>query len=44
MARTMHDLIPESELIILPGLKHSVLVEAPGLIARPVRNFLQQAS
>lgn len=43
MARTMHDLIPGSELVILPGLKHSVLVEAPGLIARHVRDFLQRS-
>lgn len=44
MARAMHELIPGSELIILPGLKHSVLVEASGLIARHVRAFLQRAS
>lgn len=40
MARAMHDLIPGSELIILPGLKHSVLVEAPKLIAGHLRDFL----
>jgi pimeloyl-ACP methyl ester carboxylesterase len=41
MARDMRRLIPNSELIILPGLKHSVLVEAPLLIAAHIRNFLQ---
>lgn len=42
MARAMHDLIPGSELIILPGLKHSVLVEASGTVAHHVRAFLQR--
>lgn len=42
MARAMHDLIPGSDLIVLPGLKHSVLVEAPGLVARHLRDFLQK--
>ena len=32
MARFMHDVIPGSTLRILPGLKHSVLLEAPGTI------------
>lgn len=42
MAQTMHDLIPGSELRILPGLKHSVLVEASPLIASHVREFLMR--
>ena len=33
MARLMHERIASSELYILPGLRHSVLLEAPGLIA-----------
>lgn len=33
MARLMHERIAGSELHILPGLKHSVLLEAPDLIA-----------
>jgi 3-oxoadipate enol-lactonase len=33
MARLMHERIANSELQILPGLKHSVLLEAPDLIA-----------
>lgn len=40
MARFMHAVITGSELRILPGLKHSVLVEAPGTIAEMVRGFL----
>lgn len=40
MAETMHRLIPNSELRILPGLKHSVLVEASDLIAGHLREFL----
>lgn len=41
MAKAMHDLIAGSQLIILPHLKHSLLVEAPELIAAHVREFLQ---
>lgn len=41
MAETMHRLIPNSELRILPGLKHSVLVEASAQISGHIRNFLQ---
>ncbi len=40
MAETMHRLIPNSELRILPGLKHSVLVEASELVSSHVREFL----
>jgi pimeloyl-ACP methyl ester carboxylesterase len=40
MAETMHRLIPDSELRILPGLKHSVLVEASKLVAGHMREFL----
>ena len=40
MARFMHDQIPRSRLDILPGLRHSILVEAPGLVTRLVRDFL----
>lgn len=44
MAETMHRLIPNSELRILPGLKHSVLVEAPDLIAAHFREFLMRSN
>lgn len=40
MARFMHEVIEGSELRILPGLKHSVLVEAPEVIAEMVGRFL----
>ena len=42
MARFMHAQIAGSRLEILPGLRHSILVEAPGLVARLVRNFLRE--
>ena len=34
MARLMHERIPDSRLHVLPGLRHSILLEAPGLVAR----------
>ena len=34
MARMMHDRIAGSRLVILPGLRHSVLVEAPDAVAK----------
>lgn len=43
MAHDMHGLIPGSELIIIPRLKHSVLVEAPDVVAGHVREFLQRS-
>ncbi|MGR3565824.1 MAG: alpha/beta fold hydrolase [Heliomarina sp.] len=42
MARTMHELIDGSELEILPGLKHSVLLEASDLIAERIAAFLNK--
>lgn len=44
MARLMHDRIRGSRLVILPGLKHSILLEAPGRVARELVGFLQQAN
>jgi pimeloyl-ACP methyl ester carboxylesterase len=41
MARTMNERIPNSKLVILPRLKHSVLMEAPDIIATHVRAFLK---
>jgi 3-oxoadipate enol-lactonase len=43
MARMMHAAIEGSELRILPGLRHSVLVEAPQLIADMFLQFFAQA-
>ena len=40
MARLMHEKIERSRLVILPRLKHSVLVEAPDMIADEVIRFL----
>lgn len=40
MARFMHDQIARSELVILPELKHSLLVEAPDEIAERLLAFL----
>jgi pimeloyl-ACP methyl ester carboxylesterase len=34
------DKLPNSRLVILPGLKHSILIEAPDLVVAPVRDFL----
>jgi len=40
MARLMHARIAGSELRILPGLRHSILVEAPEAVARMMEAFL----
>ena len=42
MARFMHEAIAGSELHILPRLRHSVLVEAPDLIADLLLRFLKR--
>ncbi len=42
MAETMHQLIPNSELRILPGLRHSVLVEASAQVSGHIRKFLKK--
>ncbi len=42
MARLMHDRIAGSELHILPGLRHSILIEAPKLVAGILRDFLSK--
>ena len=40
MARFMHRCIPDSRLEILPGLRHSILIEAPDRVADLMRGFL----
>lgn len=40
MARFMHEQIADSELVILPGLKHSLLTEVPELVAERIEAFL----
>ena len=39
MARLLHARIPGSQLEILPGLRHSILIEAPGTVARLLAGF-----
>ncbi|GAB5467021.1 MAG: alpha/beta hydrolase [Rhodospirillales bacterium] len=41
MARVIHAAIAGSQLRILPGLKHAVLLEAPGLVAGHIETFLR---
>jgi pimeloyl-ACP methyl ester carboxylesterase len=40
MARYMHDRIPGSRLEIFPGLRHSILIEAPDAVAAAMTRFL----
>lgn len=40
MARLMHERIAGSRLEILPGLRHSILIEAPDAVAALLRSFL----
>ncbi|MCY1308469.1 3-oxoadipate enol-lactonase [compost metagenome] len=42
MARYMHERIPGSQLRILPGLRHSILIEAPDVVASLMGEFLCQ--
>ncbi len=39
MARLMHERLPDSELIILPRLRHSILLEAPDIVGGILREF-----
>jgi pimeloyl-ACP methyl ester carboxylesterase len=43
MARLMHERIAGSRLEILPGLRHSVLIEAPERVAALLQEFLSPA-
>jgi pimeloyl-ACP methyl ester carboxylesterase len=43
MSRLMHERIKGSDLIIMPVLRHSVLVEAPDVVAGHLRPFLAGA-
>jgi pimeloyl-ACP methyl ester carboxylesterase len=36
--------LPAAELVILPALRHAILLEAPGMVAPPVRDFLRRRS
>jgi len=41
MARAIHAAIPGSELFIVPGLRHAVLLEAPDIVAERIAAFLE---
>ena len=38
--RFIADTLPDAELVILEGLKHSILIEAPERVVPPVKDFL----
>lgn len=40
MARYMHERIPGSRLVLFPGLRHSILIEAPDVVADAMGDFL----
>lgn len=42
MARYMHERIPGSRLAILPGLRHSILIEAPDVVADAMAAFVSE--
>ena len=44
MARAMAGLIPGARLVILPGLRHMALAEAPGAVNTPICTFLRDAT
>lgn len=44
MAQSMHEAIPRSQLHILTGLRHSVLVEAPERVAALIRSFAEEGA
>ncbi|WP_426111998.1 alpha/beta fold hydrolase [Pseudomonas sp. DSP3-2-2] len=44
MARFMHDQISGSVLFVLPGLRHSILTEAPKLVANMMDEFMRTAA
>ena len=44
MASFMHECIPGSRLEILPGLRHSILIEAPQQVAHLLREFFMEAT
>ena len=43
MARYMHECIKDSRLEILPGLRHSILIEAPEVVGPLLRRFFTDA-
>jgi pimeloyl-ACP methyl ester carboxylesterase len=43
MARQMAALIPDARAVILPGLRHMALAEAPAAVNEPLVTFLLNA-
>ncbi len=43
MAKAMSERIPGAELVILPGLRHMGLAEAPDAVNGPLVSFLRRA-
>jgi pimeloyl-ACP methyl ester carboxylesterase len=41
VARALHDSIPGSQLVVMPGVGHVSAVEAPELVSRHMRDFLR---
>lgn len=39
--RLIHDRLPDSKLVVLDGLKHAILAEAPGAVAAEIRRFIR---
>ena len=42
--RFMHEQLPDSRLVILDGLKHSLMIEASDQVLPHLRDFLMQVS
>ena len=42
--RQIADALPNSELVILDGLKHAILIEAPDKVSPPIDRFLKAHS
>jgi pimeloyl-ACP methyl ester carboxylesterase len=43
-SRVMAATLPDSEQVILPGLRHAILLEAADRVAPPVLDFLRRTS
>lgn len=42
LGRFIADALPDAELVVLPGLRHAILLEAADRVAPPVLNFLRR--
>lgn len=43
MARALHDSLPDSKLVLLPGVAHAPQIQEPALFADSIRDFLEGA-